>query len=260
MRLSVTLACLLCACILFSGCGNQGTVELLQTEPAGEAAGRTDSEDPSVLQNVFEKAQGAVESINSAGSALYEMYAGGSDSDFADFDAWFSRIDEINAAIDEYVLEKNAGEICPGDVQILPGGIIYAEDNSELKEFREIYYAVQYNYVIDDRDQLRFADEAKDLILFSFEEQEDGSIVVKDARFADREKDLAASLEEMCDEMGAPLDEAMDAYEFLQIDDVRELRNYLNDHPEYIGIEYEGEILTADELYEIWSKRLEQYG
>ena len=262
-----TAALILLLCVSLIGCGSPTavlpvpvqTVEEAVEEAAGQAVG-ANPEISSAFQKAFETAQNTAESLNAYGKGLYEMVSGGgSGSDFSEFEALFEKLDKINAAIDAYVLETNAGEIDPGDVQLLPGGSIYSDDYSELKEFRLLYYALQYNYEKDGRDQLRSTGSAKDLILFSFEEQEDGSMVITDARFAEKADDYSDVLAELAVEMDAPLDEVLDTYEFLQIDDVRELRDYLEEHPEFTGIEYDGEIRTAEDLDEIWYARIEGY-
>ena len=70
----------------------------------------------------------------------------GAGSGMSDLDALFQKADNVNAAMENYILERNAELLKPGEIRLLAGGNVQAEDFSDLKEFREIYCAIQYNY------------------------------------------------------------------------------------------------------------------
>ena len=199
-----------------------------------------------------------LESLKAYGQDLYDSFASVGDAGFGDLEALFETIDNINASAENYVLERNAGLLEPGEIQILAGGNVYADDFSELTEFHEIYSAIQYNYNKDEDGCLRLADKADEVILFSLLKEEDGSITVTDARIAEAGEKEAASLEEMCAELGTSYDDAMEMLLFNRAYDVQSLIDYMNQDPSITGVEYEGKVCTAEELEGIETQRLRE--
>ena len=198
-----------------------------------------------------------VDALKAYGQGLYESYISGA-SDLDSLDDYFQKIDNVNAAEENYVLERNAGLMKAGEIQILPGGNVYAEDFSDLKEFHEIYCAIQYNYNKDENGVLRYVDRREDVILFTFREEEDGSITIIDTRFAEEGEKAASSLEEMCREINAPYDDALEMLNFDRAYDVQELIEYMDQNPDVTGIEYEGQVRTYEELKKIGDQRLRE--
>ena len=96
------------------------------------------------------------------------------------------------------------------------------------------------------------------MILFTFREEEDGSITITDTRFAEEGEKAASSLEEMCREINAPYDDALEMLNFDRAYDVQDLIEYMDQHPDVTGIEYEGQVRTYDELKEIEDQRLRE--
>ena len=150
------------------------------------------------------------------------------------------------------------------DLQALPGTEIQVPVHSrvaiecDLKEFHEIYCAIQYHYTKDENRILRYVDGREDVILFTFREEEDGSITITDTRFAEEGEKAASSLEEMCMEIDAPYDEALDMLNFDRAYDVQDLIEYMDQHPDVTGIEYDGQVRTYEELKEIEDQRLRE--
>lgn len=208
-------------------------------------------------EEVKEQLAQAKEDLKAYGQGLYESYISGA-SDLDSLDDYFQKIDNVNAAEENYVLERNAGLLKPGEIQILPGGNVYAEDFSDLKEFHEIYCAIQYNYDKDENGVLRYVDGREDVILFTFREEEDGSITITDTRFAEEGEKAASSLEEMCREIDAPYDEALEMLNFDRAYDVQDLVEYMDQNPDVTGIEYDGQVRTYEELKEIGDQRLRE--
>ena len=208
-------------------------------------------------EEVKEQLAQAKEDLKAYGQGLYESYISGA-SDLDSLDDYFKKIDNVNAAEKNYVLERNAGLMKAGEIQILPGGNVYAEDFSDHKEFHEIYCAIQYNYDKDENGVLRYVDGREDVILFTFREEEDGSITITDTRFAEEGEKAASSLEEMCREIDAPYDEALEMLNFDRAYDVQDLIEYMDQNPDVTGIEYEGQVRTCEELKEIGDQRLRE--
>ncbi len=245
---AVGIISLLCA--VLAGCEGQAGSVTEQAQTAQSAAQEAMSQ--------AESAKEAVESMAAYGQGLYDSYASGGDGDFSTFDAYFEKLDKVNAAIDEYILDRNADLLKPGEIQFLPGGSVSSEDFEYLKEFREIYSALQYNYNKDDDGVLRLADIGDDVIMFSFKEEEDGSITITDTRFAEKGEKEAASLQEMCDELGTSYDDAAEMLAFNRAYAVHDMIRYMDNNPDVTGVEYEGEVRTRDELEEIETERLRE--
>ena len=250
--------------VVLTGCQGQTETAPAQTknEEVKEQLSQAKEEISSLAAGVAEKVKNEdgsynVDALKAYGQGLYESYiSGGSDLD--SLDAYFQKIDNVNAAEENYVLERNAGLLKPGEIQILPGGNVYAEDFSDLKEFHEIYCAIQYNYDKDENGVLRYVDGREDVILFTFREEEDGSITITDTRFAEEGEKASSSLEEMCREIDAPYDDALEMLNFDRAYDVQDLIEYMDQHPDVTGIEYDGQVRTYDELKEIEDQRLRE--
>ena len=199
-----------------------------------------------------------MEALSSYGQGLYDKYVSGAGSDMSDLDALFQKADNVNAAMENYILERNAELLKPGEIRLLAGGNVQAEDFSDLKEFREIYCAIQYNYNKDRDGCLRYADGNKEVILFSLREEEDGSITIVDTRFAEEGEKEEASLKEMCEELNVSYDEAAEMLAFDRAYDVQTLMDYMKENPDVTGIEYEGAVRTYEEFEEIEDRRMKE--
>ena len=250
--------------MVLTGCQGQTETAPAQTknEEVKEQLSQAKEEISSMAAEVAENVKNEdgsynVDALKAYGQGLYESYISGA-SGLDSLDDYFQKIDNVNAAEENYVLERNAGLLKPGEIQILPGGNVYAEDFSDLKEFHEIYCAIQYNYNKDENGVLRFVDGREDVILFTFREEEDGSITITDTRFAEEGEKAASSLEEMCREINAPYDDALEMLNFDRAYDVQDLIEYMDQYPDVTGIEYEGQVRTYDELKEIEDQRLRE--
>ena len=156
---------------------------------------------------------------------------------------------QLERSVAEFVLKSPDGS---------PLAVYFNNALSDLKEFHEIYCAIQYNYNKDENGVLRFVDGREDVILFTFREEEDGNITITDTRFAEEGEKAAASLEEMCREINAPYDDALEMLNFDRAYDVQDLIEYMDQNPDVTGIEYEGQVRTYEELKEIGDQRLRE--
>ena len=144
-----------------------------------------------------------------------------------------------------------------GDVQIVATDI-YHEDDYEQEEIRLLCNMIQNNYRMDEENQLRFVDSAEDVVLFTHENNPEGKYPVKDAVFAEKGDNYLSSVEALFNETGESADTLEQDLELSRILVIYDLKEYLEKHPEVKGIEYEGEIRTAEELDDIWSARLDE--
>ena len=80
--------------------------------------------------------------------------------------------------------------------------------------------------------------------------------LVANSSFAEDGEEYMPSINTMCDVVGYAPDECLDDIELSKVMVIYDLRQYLIDNPEVNGIEYEGQIRSADELDELWGERL----
>ncbi len=160
----------------------------------------------------------------------------------------FRKYENVREAEKAYIRERNAGIMDPGDVQIVTITSIWDNTDQEQEDTMALSYVTQNNYTKDEEDTLRFLDSASDAVFFTLQEEEDGSYTVTDARFSEDGEAYTASLEAFCDEIGIPLEDCMSTIQFSESMAVYDLQQYLEEHPEFKGIEYEGEVYTADGL------------
>ncbi len=251
---------LLLAAVL-AGCEDQAGAAAGQAESAKEAVSQMESKVAEGVQDVAGRAESvkdAAESLAAYGQGLYESYVSGDDADFSALDAYFEKIDKTNATIDDYILKRNEDLLKPGELQFLAGGCVQSEEFENLKEFREIYCAIQYNYNKGGDGVLRQADKGDEVILFTFREEEDGSITITDAQFAEKGEKEAASLKEMCTALGGSYEDAMEMLNFNRAYDMQTLIDYMEENADVTGIEYEGVVRTREELEELETQRLRE--
>ena len=166
-----------------------------------------------------------------------------------DIEKLFAQGDMARELATDYILDKNADTLESGDVQIVD--VIY-EEMGLSQEFPYLTYVQQYNYTEDDEHQLHYLCGSADLLLMTLQEEEDGSLTALDAQVV--EEDYETFLQEFCAD-DTPED-CLESIEFSKAYSPYTLAKYLEDHPEYTGLEYDGEMHTAEELNDIASDQL----
>jgi len=205
------------------------------------------------------------ESLQKFAEALLGQFIGsrtdGNDAGGFDFDSLDALIEARNAIIDsekEYVIEHNSGSMESGDVQIVASDVYHEDDDYEQEEFRMLSNMIQNNYRMDDENQLWLVDSSEDVILFTHERGQDGGYSIKDAVFAEKGDNYMSSVEALLIETGESVDDLEETLETSRVFVLYDLKDYLKEHPEVKGIEYEGEIRTAEELDQIWNVKLDE--
>lgn len=233
-----------------------------------EKAGVIKAEGQQVIDDIIEKVQNEDGSFDLEGIDLdgLKNLAGGllgslvGDSDLEGFDMgeYLARFDSVKDAMKEYYLAKNSEIMEDGDVQILSTTLIYVDEDlvDEVTAFAQI---IQENYTEDEKI-LRSLCSSSVPVLFKFSwDEENSRYVVADAREAADGEEYTASLEEMCSEVGITLEECLEDIDFSDYIHTEELVNYMKEHPELEGIEFEGEVLNAEELDAFSSELLMEY-
>ena len=99
---------------------------------------------------------------------------------------------------------------------------------------------------------------ASDPVLFTFSKDEDGSVHVVDAVYAQDGEGWKDSLQAMGDEVGMSVEEILSEIDFSEYLRLSEMINYLDEHEDIEGLEYMGEIRTSEELRDIQTAFLDE--
>ena len=202
---------------------------------------------------------GLLEGFGSLLEGLGGLLSG--ETDFGDLDALIAQTAEVRKAESAYMLEVNASLLEPGDLQIIVNGPVY-ESLIENGAADNLSCFIQQNFTRDDDAKvLRLLCEKTDVVRMTLQEQEDGSFIVADAAFAEEGEGYEASLEELIAGMERiSLETCLDNIDFTVIYYLPDtLADYLDDHPEIAGIEFDGEIRTAEELRAIRDEQMKAY-
>ncbi len=224
-----------------------------------EQLGEADSEIAQVAGSILDKAKEEYGSLDLDSleeiltPVLGQLLGDGSDLEGLDFENLFAQGDMARELATDYILDKNADILESGDVQIVDVGNIY-EEMGRSEEFPYLTYVLQYNYEEDEEHQLHYLCGSGDLLLMTLQEEEDGSLTALDPRIV--EEDYETFLQDFCENTDDTPEECLESIEFAKAYSPYTLANYLEEHPEYIGLEYDGEMLTAEELEDIAAERL----
>ena len=212
---------------------------------------QNDSIDPNVQQDTLEEyAEALLERI--LGSADFEK---DDPLPFASLDEYLEVYDGIKNLEDDYIRERNAGSMEAGDVQIVASNSL-ADEEIDEDQARRLACVIQNNYRMDEENQLRLVSSSEDVVLFTHQKDQDGNYLVTDAEFAEKGENYDSSIQALNLKMDDPSDELQEDLEASRIMVAYDLKEYLEEHPEVKGIEFEGEIRTAEELDEIMIDRL----
>ena len=248
----------------------EGTDTEAIVRAAGEQMDIVNRQFSRAIEEIVEKAESESvdfdqESLQKFAEALLGQFIGsradGNDAGGFDFDSLDALIEVRNAIIDsekEYVIEHNSGSMESGDVQIVASDVYHEDDDYEQEEFRMLSNMIQNNYRMDDENQLWLVDSSEDVILFTHERGQDGGYSIKDAVFAEKGDNYMSSVEALLIETGESVDDLEETLETSRVFVLYDLKDYLKEHPEVKGIEYEGEIRTAEELDQIWNVKLDE--
>ena len=233
-----------------------------------EQMGQADQEIRQVLDEVAEKAQNdsidpnvQQDTLEEYAEALLERILGSADFEkddplpFASLDEYLEVYNGIKNLEDDYIREHNAESMEAGDVQIVASNSL-ADEEIDEDQARRLACVIQNNYRMDEENQLRLVSSSEDVVLFTHQKDQDGNYLVTDAEFAEKGENYESSIQALNLKMDDPSDELQEDLEASRIMVAYDLKEYLEEHPEVKGIEFEGEIRTAEELDEIMIDRL----
>ena len=125
-------------------------------------------------------------------------------------------------------------------------------------QYQFLTYLSQDNYR-QDGSVLRYVSGASDPVLFTFSKDEDGSVHVVDAVYAQDGEGWQDSLQAMGDEVGMTVEEILSEIDFSEYLRLSEMISYLDEHEDMEGLEYMGEIRTSEELKDIQMAFLDEF-
>ena len=244
-----------------SGVLPEGTDVNGMLDTAKEQLGQAGAEVSGVLDAVVDAVKNEAGSLD---AETLKEYAGdilshftGDNTDWAAMDEMIEIYGRVRESEEAFMLEHNSDFLDPGDVQIISNSNIYM-DQFDGDEIRGMACMTQYNYTMDEQNQLHFLCGAQDVVLFRHQNDGEAGYPVTEAVFAEDGENYMPSIEAMCSETGESLDECLEDIEFADAMMVYDLETYLENHPEVAGIEYDGEIRTAEELDELWIEKFNE--
>ena len=159
----------------------------------------------------------------------------------------------IAAAIEAYVLNEYKDTLTAGEIQdVHPEGMrTISSDEGTATYFG---YISLTNYSVDGT-ALKMDNSAANIELLSLTKNADGTWTVIEAEQAKDGEEYAASIAAMAEKYGIPAENASFYFsdDLIGWSNAYHLYEFLEEHPEYTTVEYQGEQKTADEMLVIAS-------
>ena len=237
--------------------GSDGT-----TESAEGEAGASESGDLSSLSGLLGGLLGGTgegESTDGSGAAdLIGGILGSLTGDGTDAGSSFDKlIEEYYAspeyqdslardeALKVYLNEEYQDLLEAGDVQIISKNVVTGSEEGD-PNVRLGYYGLA-NYTVDGTD-LKLKNFVGNTELLTYAKQDDGTFKVVDAVVADEGEKAEASIEKMLETVGLTMDDYNTSMSMNTWSGLYDMVAFLDAHPEYERIEFQGELKTRDEL------------
>ena len=157
------------------------------------------------------------------------------------------------AAIQEHLNLEHAEGLSAGDEQVMSLSEIY---DSNVPDNPDVIFGLftLMNYTkSEDGKELKALNSAGTVEILTLEKQEDGTFRVLEAATA-RDEDFEADLKVLCETYGTTTATYEEAKKWQIFDLVADLYSFMANHPEYEKIEFQGEMLSAEDL----DKKMEQ--
>ena len=228
-----------------------------------EQLGKADSKIARMAESLLEKAKEKYGSYDLDSlkeiltPALGRILGDGADlgalGNLGSMDELFAQYNMEREMAADFIRGKNADILENGDVQIVDVVNVY-EKVGLSEEFPYLTYVHQNNYTEDEEHQLHYLCGSAGLLLMTIHEEEDGSLTSSDAHVV--EEDEEAFLKDFCGNVDTTPEDCRESIEYAKASFPCTLADYLEEHPEYTGIEYNGEMHTAEELDNIAADQL----
>ena len=166
------------------------------------------------------------------------------DSEGIDFDytAWRNTTDDYATKVFNEILE-------PGDEQILFSFGFTKEDGLYAETEILGFYGL-VNYTADGAD-LKMKNSAGNILLMTIEKNEDNTYTVTGVEQTEDGEGYNASLAALCEKYGISVENVQASLESKDWLDTLSLIVFMDSHPQYERIEYQGELKTLEEINKI---------
>ncbi len=151
------------------------------------------------------------------------------------------------AAIQEHLNLEHADGLPAGDEQVMSLSEIY---DSNVPDNPDVIFGLftLMNYKkSEDGKELKALNSVGSVEILTLEKQEDGTFRVLEAATA-RDEDFEADLKVLCETYGTTTASYEEAKKWQIFDLVADLYSFMVGHPEYEKIEFQGEMLSAEDL------------
>ncbi len=151
------------------------------------------------------------------------------------------------AAIQEHLNLEHADGLPAGDEQVMSLSEIY---DSNVPDNPDVIFGLftLMNYKkSEDGKELKALNSVGSVEILTLEKQEDGTFRVLEAATA-RDEDFEADLKVLCETYGTTTASYEEAKKWQIFDLVADLYSFMAGHPEYEKIEFQGEMLSAEDL------------
>jgi len=159
-----------------------------------------------------------------------------------DYSAW-------RDAIDEHAKEDLGKTLEAGDEQIL-FSYAFTKPDGLFSETEFLGFFGLTNYTADGKD-LKMKNYISDIELMTIDKDEKGAYKVTDVIHSEDGEKYSASVTEMCGKYGIQEDAFYNSLAGKDWLDLLNMSMYLDNHPQYERIEYQGELKTKAEIEEI---------
>ena len=199
--------------------------------------------------------------LESIGSLIGDFFGFGSESDDEEVtleefrnSPYILEREARDAAVDAYIIDEYKDTLEPGDVQIV---IKTYATNAEDDPLYNLGYFMLINFTAEGTD-LKFKNSAANTEYLAFEKNEAGEYILIEAIPAEEGEGYADSVTALCEKFGITADSFYDEISQMNIDYYKssELLYFLQNHPEYERIEYQGELKTLDEMQQVFDDAL----
>ena len=240
----------------------EGTDINAMLDTAKEQLGQAGGEVAGVINEVagaLEEELGEIdpEMLKEFAVGLLSQFTEGGDMDFSGWDEIIAIYDSLQKSEEAFILEHNADLLEQGDVQIVSNNHIYT-DEFDVDPILALSDMVQYNYRMDDKNQLWIVSAAEDVVLFTHKNDAESDYPITETAFSEDGDKYMPSIEAMCGKVGIDVEQCMEDIGFAKVMVIYDLQQYLTEHPEIVGLEYEGEIRNAEQLQALWEQKLDE--
>ena len=173
----------------------------------------------------------------------------GSEEDESEYERIKKEIEEDEAqkeAIAAYTEEQNAETLEAGDITVSAVNLHDTKKVLDDGSVKVLGCVRQGNYAAEG-EELHLAGSAEELSVWTLAQGEDSAWTVTEEKKAENPDD-AEELDALCQEIDLTAEDAKRVIDNFEISYLSEIANLFEEHPEYTSIEYNGEMVTKENI------------